>query len=107
MIISKVVIFSLALFCGFASYANSLSILNKIKPSTVSHTVKSEQEELVNINTATEEVLTSVKGIGPKQAQAIIAYREEHGSFKSVDDLNQVKGIGKKKLEKIKVFLTV
>ena len=48
----------------------------------------------VNINTAGKAELMSVRGIGEKRAEAIIAYREQHGPFKSVDDLESVQGIG-------------
>ena len=58
--------------------------------------------ETVNINTATVTELQKVDGIGKKIAAEIVAYREEHGSFNSVDELIRVKGIGKKRLEKIK-----
>jgi len=55
----------------------------------------------VNINTASAEQLQSLKGVGEKTAAAIVAYREAHGSFKSIEDLTGVKGIGEKKLAKI------
>ena len=55
----------------------------------------------IDVNTATAEQLQSVKGIGEKTAAAIVAYREAHGAFKGLDDLVDVKGIGKKKLAKI------
>ncbi len=61
----------------------------------------------IDINTATVEQLQSVKGIGAKTAEAIVAYRNEHGMFHSVDDLGEVKGIGKKNLVKFKDGLTV
>jgi len=49
----------------------------------------------ININTADKETLMSViKGVGDTKADAIIAYREENGNFKSIDDLANVKGIG-------------
>lgn len=63
--------------------------------------------EPVNVNTATVEQLQEVKGIGPKTAEAIVAYRNEHGNFKSIDELEQIKGIGEKSLEKIRASLTV
>ncbi len=73
--------------------------------------VKSPQEAVqklaakVNINTAGVDQLTTVPGIGPKTAEAIIAYRKAHGAFASLDDLTKVKGIGPKKLVKMKPFL--
>ena len=51
--------------------------------------------ETININTADKESLMSaIKGVGEKRAEAIIAYREEHGSFKSLEELADVKGVG-------------
>ena len=50
----------------------------------------------ININTATVEELTQLKGVGEKLTQAIIDYREENGLFKSVVDLENIKGIGPK-----------
>ncbi|WP_428610516.1 ComEA family DNA-binding protein [Sedimenticola sp.] len=51
----------------------------------------------VNINTATaEQIATELKGVGDSKAQAIVAYRSEHGAFRSADDLVMVKGIGEK-----------
>jgi competence protein ComEA len=57
--------------------------------------------QTVNINTATVESLAQVLvGVGPAKAQAIVAYRKQYGAFKSVDELLEVKGIGKSLLEK-------
>ncbi|EAU54356.1 ComEA family DNA-binding protein [Mariprofundus ferrooxydans] len=56
----------------------------------------------VDVNTATVEQLQTVNGIGKKTAAEIVAYREAHGPFKSVDALVHVKGIGEKKLEQIR-----
>ena len=61
----------------------------------------------VNINTATKEMLQTVSGIGEKKAEAILTFREENGSFKTVDDLKNVSGIGEKTVEKLKEGLTV
>jgi competence protein ComEA len=55
----------------------------------------------VNINTADAATLAkSLDGIGSSKAQAIVAWRDAHGPFKSVDDLSQVKGFGTKTLER-------
>ena len=61
----------------------------------------------VNINTASPEELQSLSGFGEATAEAIIEYREENGSFLTVADLVNVKGIGSKKLEKLAEQLSV
>lgn len=61
----------------------------------------------IDLNTASAVQLQELHGIGAKTAAAIVAYREAHGTFKSVDDLTDVKGIGKKKLSKIEDNLEV
>lgn len=60
----------------------------------------------VNINTATVEELARLNGVGEVKAQAIVDYRNEHGAFKSVEDLKNVKGIGDKTLEKLSADLS-
>lgn len=61
----------------------------------------------VDINTATQAQLESVKGIGPAKAKAIIDYRTKNGPFKSVDDLDNVKGFGKKMVDKVRSEVSV
>jgi len=63
--------------------------------------------DAVNINSASVKELQKVDGIGAKTAAKIVAYRDEHGAFKYVDELLKIKGIGKKKLEKAGDELTV
>lgn len=60
----------------------------------------------VNLNTADAAALERLPGIGPVLAQAIVAYRAAHGRFSSVDDLANVPGIGAKKLEQFRSYLT-
>lgn len=63
--------------------------------------------EPVNINTADAQTLAAaMKGVGPDKAAAIIAYRRQHGPFKSIDDLKAVKGIGDKTVERNRPNLT-
>jgi len=61
----------------------------------------------VDLNTASESDLEAVKGIGPTKAQAIIEYRKKNGGFKSVDDLDNVKGFGKKSVDNLRKEVTV
>ncbi len=61
----------------------------------------------VNLNTATKEELDGVNGIGPVKAQAILDHRKKNGPFKSVNDLQNVKGFGDKSVDKVRSELTV
>jgi competence protein ComEA len=60
----------------------------------------------VNLNTASAEELTTLKGVGPSTAEKIIEYRSEH-KFNTVEDVMNVKGIGEKTFSKIKDDLEV
>ncbi len=59
-------------------------------------------EKKVNLNTASVQELIELPGIGEVLAARIVAYREEHGPFQSLDALKQVSGIGDKLVEKIR-----
>ena len=61
----------------------------------------------VDLNTATVEQLSTLKGIKAKKATAIVEYRQKNGAFKSVDDLKNVPGIGQKTVDKLRSELTV
>lgn len=80
-----------------AFYAISPVLVAKKKPP----------EAPVNLNTATSEELQLVPGIGPVTADKILQMRKSYGAFKSVDDLRAVRGIGPKRLEKMRKYLTV
>ena len=56
----------------------------------------------ISLNTATVEQLDELEGIGPTTAQKILDWRKEHGGFRSVDDLQQISGIGPKRFESLK-----
>jgi competence ComEA-like helix-hairpin-helix protein len=61
----------------------------------------------INLNTATSEELQLVPGIGPVTAGKILQMRKSYGSFKSVDDLLAIRGLGPKRLDKMRKYLTV
>lgn len=61
----------------------------------------------LDLNLATAEQLDKLPYIGPSKAQAIIAWRSQNGSFRNIDDVMKVKGIGPKIFEKIKAFIAV
>ncbi|HUQ87335.1 MAG TPA: helix-hairpin-helix domain-containing protein [Vicinamibacterales bacterium] len=61
----------------------------------------------INLNTATLEQLQTLPGIGPKTAERILEYRTKSGSFKRIEDLMNVKGIGEKSFLKIKPLVAV
>ena len=70
-------------------------------------TSTSKEGAKVNINTATQNELDGLPGIGPALAQRIIDFREENGNFKSIEDIQNVKGIGDSKFDEIKDKIVV
>lgn len=70
--------------------------------ATASDTAGSAGDGLVNLNTAGQEELTTLPGIGAAKAAAIIAYRQEHGGFSTPEELKNVSGIGDATYEKLK-----
>ena len=64
-------------------------------------------EELVNINTAVKQELMALPKIGPVTAERIILFRDDFGSFQSIDDLAKIKGIGPKTLERLKTRIII
>ena len=67
----------------------------------------SEVTEKININSASFDQLQSLNGIGQKKAQAIIDYRNEHGSFETIEEIMNVKGIGQGIFDKVKNSIEV
>ena len=68
---------------------------------------KKPPERPVNLNTANSEQLQQVPGIGPATADKILKMRKSYGPFKSVDDLLAIRGLGQKRLDKMRKYLTV
>ena len=70
-------------------------------------TATADGAEKVNINTASAEELTQLKGIGPGHAARIVEYREKNGPFETPEDLIKVPGVGQKTFENNKDFILV
>lgn len=84
-------------FCN-PSFANEGSAPKKASTSQE----QPAQPAKVNINTASQGELETLPQIGPKIAQRILEFRKEHGNFKSLEELMNVKGIGEKTYAKMK-----
>jgi competence ComEA-like helix-hairpin-helix protein len=68
---------------------------------------KWEKDTILDINMATTEQLTQLNGIGPTLAQRIVDYREQIGGYNNIEQVNDVKGIGDKKMAAIRPYIKV
>ena len=90
---------------------HTVTVLNDYstnKTSTQCETIyKSDTAGKININTASAKELAMLPGIGKTYAERIVAHRLKYGPFVSVDELTNVEGIGNKRLESIRQYITV
>ena len=86
------------------TYSAERSIDTTTEKQDLSELVK--RTELININNASQRELVSLAGIGKVKAAQIIAWREQHGAFQSIDELTKVSGIGKKTIANIARYIT-
>lgn len=106
-------VFSYLLLPLFASIAFSAGAAPTAAPSTMADTMMatpqmSSQAPRLNLNKADAPTLqTHLNGIGKSKAEAIVAYREAHGPFASIDELLEIKGIGSALLERNRDKLTL
>ena len=82
----------------------SVALLSDPPPAAVP---KRPHKGLLDLNRATEQDFDALPGIGPRLAERIMTYRQSVGAFHSLDGLRDVKGIGKKKFERIRPLVTV
>ncbi|MCE9536749.1 MAG: helix-hairpin-helix domain-containing protein [Nitrospirae bacterium] len=76
-------------------------------PPAMASEPRRSHQGLLDLNRATEQDFDALPGIGPKLAERIMAHRQSVGAFHSLDELRSVKGIGKKKFERIRPLVTV
>lgn len=74
-------------------------------PVAAASSVKSISK--VNLNRASVDELTALPGVGPVLAQRMVEWRKAHGRYRSVNDLQEVKGIGKKRMEQLRPLVMV
>lgn len=77
------------------------------QPQEPARMAKRPIAEKVDLNRATEKDFEALPGIGPVLAERIVEYRQSRGAFREVDQLRHVKGIGKKKFERIRSLVGV
>ncbi len=94
----KILIASALSACLATTVMAKPAITAKANQPTTQVVTKTKATQL-NINTATAEQLTSLPHVGPKMAARIVAYRKQHGDFKSLADLAGVRGISAKRVQ--------
>lgn len=88
------------------AYQTPKAVSSRVASSQKVSKTKKSTSAVADVNKATAEELVAVKGIGPSLAAAIIDARSR-GAFRSIEDLDRVKGIGPKKLEALRPYLRV
>ncbi|MEL7833003.1 helix-hairpin-helix domain-containing protein [Fodinibius sp. Rm-B-1B1-1] len=81
------------------------STSNERNGSQEERTAKASSGDKINVNTANEQALKTLPGIGPTYAKRIVTYRQEHGRFESFSELKKIKGIAQKRLDKLMPFI--
>jgi len=82
-----------------------VSATTKIPVTQLSNTTILTKPSKVNVNNASVQALETLPGVGPYIARRIVTYRNRNGYFRSPEDLEKIKGIGKKKLEMMREYI--
>lgn len=91
---------SIIAVCGFCVFSFAAFAAESVSTVQANTSERASQTSKIDLNTAPASVIAhAVKGIGTKRAEAIITYREAHQGFKSIEELAQVPGIGKRFVE--------
>lgn len=108
--------FTLGLFVGRNTGSGTVTLAVSPQMQTAPTTAATAAAETVpketvsfpvNINTADADTLTALPGIGQVLAERILAYRQQNGSFRAIEEITKVEGIGEKKAEAILELITV
>ncbi len=98
----------------FASFEQQLQTIEsssdsikRKKSKAISIVRKKRRDFKININQASVDEIVQLPKIGPVLASRIVAYRQKHGYFHKVEDLINVKGVGKKTVERLRPFISV
>lgn len=98
------------LLCGVIysrAYWGGTLLLQENKISLQNSPQNQVQQTKININTASKEELMLLDGIGEVMAERILAYRAEHGAFESIEQLQEIKGIGEKTYADLVAYVTI
>ncbi len=105
-LVAAVMASALGLGSNHANAATKAAVNAPIQRSLPASMMAIQLEGTININTANQEQLELLPGVGPSTAKKILAYREKH-PFKEVIHIMRIKGIGRKTFQKLKPFLSV
>lgn len=98
----------LGIFLGRNMTRNYIAISNTTQSTSTESTQENQTNDgKIDINTATQQQLMLLPGVGETIAKRIIEYRTENGEFAAVEDLLMVNGIGEKKLDQMKPYIKV
>jgi competence protein ComEA len=99
--------FMLIVAIALAAASPLLAQTDAMPAKTPKPAVAAASTQVINLNTATAIQIATLPGIGPKTADLIVQYRQKNGSFKKVEEIMNVRGIGEKTFLKLKSRITV